>query len=106
MIALCPHSLCWPRPWGRPVPNGQPLADLIGRQPLRKPLDLGKQIVRERHPGQRGPRLELPVQVLRDIADLNHGGHADSILSCSAHDKRKGVTFSLSLMGEGRVRVI
>jgi hypothetical protein len=48
-------------------------------------LDLGQQIVRERHAGHGSASLEAPVQGIGYITKLNHLGHATSILSCSAH---------------------
>lgn len=62
----------------------QPLDQLGAGGRRRNPLQLAQSELRQRHPGQRGASLELAVDIVVDVADLQHR-HALSMDSCREH---------------------
>ena len=50
--------------------------------PMRDLLDFGQEVIRKRHPRHRSSRLEGTMQGVRNVSELYHLGHVDSIFSC------------------------
>ena len=63
----------------------KPFANFIESRAVEHMAQLAQQVIRKRHAFQRCTRLQLPMQVGRYIADLNHDRHAISILACATH---------------------
>src|SRR5690349_12141475 len=63
----------------------QALAQLVERGALSGPANFLQQVIRQGHPGGSRSHLELPMQFLRDVAELNHFPHADNIGACGQH---------------------
>src|ERR1035438_7446247 len=68
----------------------EPLPHLAHRWFIGELADLAKDVVGERQAVQRGARLELAVQVVGDVAQLDHLGHVFRLFACAAHVKIVG----------------
>src|SRR5205823_3166195 len=84
---------------GRPA--FQPRDQLLDRGGLGVSLDLFEEVIRQGHACLRGTRLQLSMKLIRDIAKLDHLGHANRMNACGAHVNMCS-TWGLRLVGRMR----
>src|ERR687892_434011 len=64
----------------------QPFQHLLEGRSLGDLADLGQEIVGQGHPETGRSGFQGPVHVFRHVADLDHPGHAQHIITCAQHD--------------------
>lgn len=67
------------------------MPQLCERRALGDPAHLLEEVVGKGQTLQGGPRLELPVEIVRDMAKLNHLRHVVNIAACDPHVNRDSV---------------
>ena len=60
-------------------------AQLRDRRAFRNVSDLAHEVIGQRHTGQRSPGLQLAMEVVRNVAQLDHRRHVISIQACAKH---------------------
>ena len=61
----------------------EPSAELCDRRAFRNVSDLAQKVIGQRHSGQGCSRLQLAMEVVRDVAQLDHCWHVTSIQACA-----------------------
>src|ERR687891_403281 len=64
----------------------QPFQHLLEGRSLGDLADLGQEVIGQGHPETGRSGFQGPVHVFRHVADLDHPGHAQHIITCVQHD--------------------
>src|SRR5215475_9507583 len=84
-VSLCTNGLGWRESRSHRGPTAKALAQLGDRRSFCNISDFPQKVVRQRHTGEGSSRLQLAVQIVRNMAQLNHRWHVDSIDACASH---------------------
>jgi hypothetical protein len=67
--------------------TGEARAQLDDRRPLCNIADFAQKVIGQRHADEGSSRLQLAMQVVRNVAQLDHHWHVPSIQACVEHIK-------------------
>ena len=91
-VSLHANRLCWRKCRTHRGTTCEPSAELCDRRAFRNVSDFAQKVIGQRHPSQSRPRLQLAMEVVRDVAQLDHGWHVPSIQACAGHVQHMSVT--------------